>query len=55
MRTDNSKEVAQYVFDYSIAVANEHSSDWITVLTHLQKLIKVQLNIAEASDSQRNK
>ena len=55
MRTDNSKELADHILGYSVAKCNEHHHDWISVLTQLQKLIKIELNVDAGNDPGRNK
>jgi 1,4-dihydroxy-2-naphthoate octaprenyltransferase len=55
MRSDKSKELAEHILGYSVAKCFEHHHDWISVLTALQRLIQIQINLNEVNDPDRNK
>ena len=55
MRTDNSKELAEHCFRYVTPVCTQNYHDRLSVLRELLKLIQVELNVAEASDPNRNR
>ena len=55
MRNDKSKELAEHCLRYVQPVCAQNYADRIDVLRHLLKLIQVELNVAEASDPDRNK
>ena len=55
MNSSLVKELAQHCFDYVTPVCYQNYVDRIDVLTHLAKLIRVELNIVESSDPDRNR
>ena len=50
-----TKELAQHCLDYTIPVCNQHHVDRTSLLTHLAALIKIELNVIEGNDPNRNK
>ena len=55
MRTDNAKELAEHCFRYVTPVCNANHHDRLSVLSELLKLIQVELNVAAASEPERNR
>ena len=55
MRTDKSKELAEHILGYSVAKCFEHHHDWMSVLTQLQRLIEIELNLDAGNDPDRNR
>ena len=55
MYKNREKAVADGVMGFAEALTNEHHADKQSVLTHLQKMVKVELNLLEGNDRSRNK
>ena len=55
MYKNREKAVADGVMGFIDALVNDHHADKEVVLTHLQKMIKVQLNLLEGNNPNRNK
>ena len=55
MYKNREKAVAEGVIGFVTALTNEHHADKQSVLIHLQKMIKVELNLLEGNDRSRNK
>ena len=55
MYKNREKTVAEGVMGFVTALTNDHHADKEVVLTHLQKMIKVELNLIQGNDPNRNK
>ena len=55
MYKNKEKAVAEGIMTFAEALTKQHFADEQTVLTYLQKEIKVRLNLIEGNDPNRNK
>ena len=55
MYKNKEKAVAEGIMTFAEALIGQHFADTQTVLTYLQKEIKVKLNLIEGNNPKRNK
>ena len=55
MRDNLIKEVAQHCLKYVIPVCNQNYVDRISVFKEMMKQMTIEINVADASDPDRNR